>query len=249
MTAKRPFDSPKVAKETITSPFDERARFIQPLTTNHYFDDESVLPEGFRPGDYSVICARGRLSSSHPGNKYFKQVVQEHLDAYGAARESRLGKGQVVSSIIDTIRTKSPIGSFVKQDPVSGRWFEISNEMAREKVGGCLRDGLKYPSSTTEKKKRRQSGQVKENEDMSRFIKSNAEVSAVLSSVTRRLSESDMISDERVSEIFDEANVAILSELKRSESLQSFFGSSSNKKAKSNDGPALKRARSLSDGT
>lgn len=57
------------------------------------------------------------------------------------------------------VRESSPEGGFVKFDSDVGRWYEVGDRVAREKVSQTFRDALndKYKSSTTSKTlKRRQ---------------------------------------------------------------------------------------------
>lgn len=98
------------------------------------------LPADFSPGNYDVIClGRGRSATSHPGNRRFQITVQIYLDKYLSCR-SKCEKSVVVSEIVDTIRDCSHGGGFVKHDLESGRWVEVGDSVAREKVGQALRN-------------------------------------------------------------------------------------------------------------
>lgn len=44
-------------------------------------------------------------------------------------------KSEVIAKIVAEVRNESPEGGFVKKDFYSGRWFEIGDEKARDKVG------------------------------------------------------------------------------------------------------------------
>jgi hypothetical protein len=44
-------------------------------------------------------------------------------------------KSEVIAKIVMEVRKNSPGGGFVKKDFYSGRWFEIGDEKARDKVG------------------------------------------------------------------------------------------------------------------
>lgn len=41
----------------------------------------------------------------------------------------------IVIGIVNSIRSSSPMGGFIKKDRVTGRWISMSDEGAREKVG------------------------------------------------------------------------------------------------------------------
>jgi hypothetical protein len=118
---------------------------------------ESMTPlsEAFSPGPYDVICSRGEKAKTHQGNLFFRSIIGQWTIKYVKA-EGKLGKSLIVSEIIDTVRRKSPDGGFVKQD--GGKWYEVGDKTAREKVGQSLRDILQgqYRSSSSSKKRRRE---------------------------------------------------------------------------------------------
>ena len=66
-------------------------------------------------------------------------------------------KSVIVSEIVDFVRSNSPNGGFVKQDEVTGEWYEVGTYLAREKTSQAFRDSLhlQYKSSTKAKKRRR----------------------------------------------------------------------------------------------
>jgi len=96
------------------------------------FDHMKPLAEGFRPGSLDVICARGNQAFNHAGNKRFRAIVESYLEEYSKAT-SKVEKSVVVSTIIDLVREASPNGGFVKEE--NGRWYEVGDQIAREKVG------------------------------------------------------------------------------------------------------------------
>jgi hypothetical protein len=163
-----------------------------------------------------VICGRGKQCFQHPGNRKFRDIVEMFLPAYADA-SCKVEKSIVVSNIVDAVRTSSPNGGFVKQDEVSGHWREVGDRLAREKVGQALRDALHthYRSSTISKKIRRKVEQAQRNVCMSSLIDNNMEVAAVISKLSREVS--DELPDHCVGAMFNAANAAILQELKRIE--------------------------------
>ena len=52
----------------------------------------------------------------------------------------------MVTTIVDAIRDSrtSEQGGFVRKDVASGRWYEVGDKTAREKVGHALRDAIKF---------------------------------------------------------------------------------------------------------
>jgi len=92
----------------------------------------------FQPDECTVICGRGKAAVNRDGNRRFKAIVDEHIDEYRDA-VTKADKSSVVNSILDKVR-RHPNARFVAQK--KGRWFEISEEQAREKVGHTLREAI-----------------------------------------------------------------------------------------------------------
>ena len=84
-------------------------------------------------------------------------LVDYRLDEYKKANKSRSKKSAIVTSIVNTVReTVNNSGSFIKFDPLIGQWCEVSEEVAREKVGHLIRDRLfQLDPSKLEKKRAR----------------------------------------------------------------------------------------------
>lgn len=112
-----------------------------------------LAPE-YTPGEFDVICARGKQAKNHSGNVRYRRIIVEKMKIYDEA-PTKLEKTVIVSEILDSVRTVSPNGGFIKK--FDGRWFEVGDHIAREKIGQSLRDMLhtKYSSSTQAKKIRR----------------------------------------------------------------------------------------------
>jgi hypothetical protein len=108
------------------------------------------LSPGFRPGPYDVICARGKATFEHEGNKRFRAIVHMHKNAYSNAA-TKYQKSQIVSHVTNNIRQASQGGGFVKM--INGCWWEVGDRMAKEKIGQTFRDLLdqQYTSSTKAK--------------------------------------------------------------------------------------------------
>jgi hypothetical protein len=77
-------------------------------------------------------------------------LVKMRLNEYMQA-EGKPEKSEVVSAVLDSIQETCPVGSFVTYE--NGRWYEVSERMKREKIGGLFRDLLhtKYKSSAKAK--------------------------------------------------------------------------------------------------
>jgi len=121
----------------------------------------TLLPENFQPGEYDVICGRGRKIFMHAGNEKFRRMVADALEAYSNT-VTKLEKSYILCEIVAQVRQNSPNGGFVKKDPKDGRWYEVGDFLAREKTSQAFRDALhdQYKSSNTAKKIRRQAEQA-----------------------------------------------------------------------------------------
>lgn len=91
------------------------------------------------------------------GNKRFRGLIDDFAPKYVEAT-TKLEKTQVIATVIDRVRADSPNGGFIKKDFYTGRWYEIGNEKARDKVGHAIRKaaeelmkrkGLKKTSRTS----------------------------------------------------------------------------------------------------
>jgi hypothetical protein len=65
-------------------------------------------------------------------------LIDQYAPHYVTAT-TKLKKTQVIAAVIDKVRSDSPGGGFVKKDFYTGRWHEIGNEKARDKVGHAIR--------------------------------------------------------------------------------------------------------------
>jgi hypothetical protein len=117
---------------------------------------KNVLPEDFTPTPYSVICGRGRKCTEAVGNRRLHVIATMFISRYAKASRKE-EKSIIVSDILEIVRDActNPSFSFVRY--CEGRWWEVENINAREKIGTVLRDCLhsKYKSSTKSKLERR----------------------------------------------------------------------------------------------
>ena len=108
--------------------------------TSLSIDKDTPLPDDFEPGAYDVIVNRGKHSYNHIGNRRYRLTIEMNTDRYSKAA-TKLDKSIVVNEIVDTFRSGSGGGGFVKKTQ-DGQWVEIGDQLAREKVGHALRDSI-----------------------------------------------------------------------------------------------------------
>jgi hypothetical protein len=110
--------------------------------------------QSFQPGPWDVICGRGKQTYNHPGNIYFRKLVDEATTKYSQA-QTKMERTIIVSDIIDTIRSKG--NGFIQQQNKWSGWVEVDDLVAREKTGQQFRNSLghQYKSSVAAKRRRR----------------------------------------------------------------------------------------------
>jgi hypothetical protein len=127
---------------------------------------EKSLPQDFQPKPYSIIIGRGKESKGVFGNHRLRVLATSFLPKYSAA-SNKGSKSKIVSSIVRIIRDACPTGAFIRLGK-DGRWDEVDDAVAREKVGYTFRELLsdRYRSSSKSKVARRHQGeQIQESLD------------------------------------------------------------------------------------
>jgi len=203
------------------------------------------LPSSFIPSSYDVICAQGKEAKNHSGNIYYRKLITEALDAYSQAT-SRMEKSQIVTDIVETVTTNAlydagdgseghdhgtesvgggGYGGFIKKDRATGRYYQVGDDFAREKIGQNLRDSLsnKYKSSTKAKRTRRLAASTDLNKQVERLIQSNPLVQN-----KREMLHSKCMSEENTPEycmnqLFMQTNLEILEAFKTDATLVEQF--------------------------
>jgi len=88
------------------------------------------------PREHDVLCGRGGSINAHPGNEYFRQLVEKRKRVYLTARFKR-EKRLIASSIVSEIASRN--GRFLTK-AAGGKWREISDDKARDKTSQALRE-------------------------------------------------------------------------------------------------------------
>lgn len=88
-----------------------------------------ILPIGYIPGEFEVICGRGIDCFNHIGNKRFRQIVNDHLDLYSRTK-NKYEKSFIISYIINNVRNQSQHGGFIRNDHSSTQYYEVGDFVA-----------------------------------------------------------------------------------------------------------------------
>merc|ERR1719356_176040 len=92
-----------------------------------------------KPGDNDVLSGRGNFVNHHQGNEQFRRLVKHHKKAYVACPKAQ--KAIFSKIIYDEIRSLTPPGRFLKQDPTTKLWNDIGEKKALDKTRQALREG------------------------------------------------------------------------------------------------------------
>lgn len=84
-----------------------------------------------------VLCGRGGMTNSHPGNVLFRHLVKQQKLRYGTSQKTE--KGEIVRNIIQSIRQEH--GRFLKKKD-RNLWYEIGDDLAFQKTSQNLREGM-----------------------------------------------------------------------------------------------------------
>jgi hypothetical protein len=90
------------------------------------------------PHDNDVMYGRGGGTNHHPGNKQYRQMVEDRKLEY--VNSKRLDKPLVALEIIRFWRGQIPSGRFLKLDEKTGLWSDVGDKKAREKTSQALRE-------------------------------------------------------------------------------------------------------------
>lgn len=88
-----------------------------------------------KPMNNDILSGRGAGVNLHPGNIFFRSLIQSGKDAYVAADPGE--KKRIIRHIVDAAINR---GRFLKQDPKTELWIPISLEEAKRKTGQALRE-------------------------------------------------------------------------------------------------------------
>jgi hypothetical protein len=134
------------------------------------------LSADFEPNDYTVLCGKGKECYYNVGNKRFRALANMYLERYSHCN-AKSEKSAIVSAIIGHIRKNE--GAFAKLE--DGKWYDVGDAAAREKVGAFFRDRLhaRYRSATKSKTVLRRERKKKKNKQQPSNQSSDDDYSSV----------------------------------------------------------------------
>jgi hypothetical protein len=99
------------------------------MRKDHYSASSAAFSADYTLDD--VLCGRGKLLDTHPGNRAFRARVREQSDQYAQAR-SRHEKGLVVTKVSEEMKVKGV--QFLKSLQTIGSWTALTEEEIKHKV-------------------------------------------------------------------------------------------------------------------
>ena len=91
-----------------------------------------------RPSENDVLFGRGHFNQNHPGNRYFRNIVEQHKTAYTQTTKIN-DKDAISKHIYQSIKKLNPPGRFLKRG--DGEKYHISIQKdALTKIKQALRE-------------------------------------------------------------------------------------------------------------
>jgi hypothetical protein len=102
----------------------------------------SFLPKDYKPDETGdILCGRGNVYSTRPGNQYFQRVIRANRCIYQDAI-TRPDKIKVVDKILKEIHRNGV--KFTRMSNNSNkRWYELDDVAAHQKIGHAIRDTIR----------------------------------------------------------------------------------------------------------
>mmetsp|Transcript_8799 Transcript_8799/g.17976 ORF Transcript_8799/g.17976 Transcript_8799/m.17976 type:complete len:428 (+) Transcript_8799:341-1624(+) len=103
-------------------------------------DDDPIDVAITNPHDHDLICGRGGRVNSHPGNRRFRNWVNERKERYTLAKDKSM-KFSIAQEVIGLLRAQDPPGRVLKYDSRTDQYTEVNNKKAMAKTTQALREG------------------------------------------------------------------------------------------------------------
>lgn len=101
----------------------------------------AYLEADYEPSNQDIMCGRGGDFFFHPGNIAFREILDSKKERYFAS-SSKLEKSRVVVEILQVLREKGGENEgvkFIRFDDQQQRWYTLSDEAAKQKIGQSIR--------------------------------------------------------------------------------------------------------------
>eukprot|EP00545_Synedropsis_sp_CCMP1620_P005074 CAMPEP_0119012470 /NCGR_PEP_ID=MMETSP1176-20130426/6746_1 /TAXON_ID=265551 /ORGANISM="Synedropsis recta cf, Strain CCMP1620" /LENGTH=455 /DNA_ID=CAMNT_0006965435 /DNA_START=167 /DNA_END=1534 /DNA_ORIENTATION=- len=124
----------------------ERSGSVDRRPTQYDPSVSTTFGPSFNPSKFDVLAGRGGNCYNHPGNSFYRELIESSLPRYVLAT-TKHARGTIVTGIVETICTSSPNG-FLRFNNKNGTWTRLTEYEARQKVGQTIREALTRRDST-----------------------------------------------------------------------------------------------------
>jgi len=90
------------------------------------------------PNDEDVLFGRGGRTNTHPGNQRLRDIVDTYRSTYSYAK--KVEKPTISKLIVKALRCAQPPSRFLRMNEDTGRWEDVGDKRAAEKVSQTLRE-------------------------------------------------------------------------------------------------------------
>lgn len=90
------------------------------------------------PNDEDVLFGRGGRTNTHPGNQRLRDIVDTYRSTYSYAK--KVEKPKISKLIVKALRCAQPPSRFLRMNDDTGRWEDVGDKRAAEKVSQTLRE-------------------------------------------------------------------------------------------------------------
>jgi hypothetical protein len=102
-------------------------------------DDDETQPDAVdRPNDRDVLCGRGGLTNTHPGNAWYRNLVRANRPYYQTSPKH--GKILVAKAIVDHVFSQNPPCRFLEKSSKDKKWYPINWKKSVDKTSQALRE-------------------------------------------------------------------------------------------------------------
>ena len=101
-------------------------------------NSDPTVKEYVEPCDTDVLLGRGGRSNHHPGNKRYRDEVHNLQKWYKTSAKTE--KTDLSQCLVNYIHSYG--GRFLKLDATNGKWFIVTNIVARRKASQALREHM-----------------------------------------------------------------------------------------------------------
>lgn len=101
-------------------------------------DDEPDPDAVEKPNDRDVLCGRGGLTNTHPGNAWYRNLVRANRPFYRSSPKH--GKILVAKAIVDHVFAQDPPCRFLEKSSDDARWYPVNWKRSVDKTSQALRE-------------------------------------------------------------------------------------------------------------